>query len=356
MGTFGFDVFVGDVFGLEPFDEGLVGFEKTVAFAAGDPEELELCVVFFAEVGEGFFGFAEEHGSAAHGSDPGEFVCVAEADVKGLRSSHGEASDGTLVWLGAELVLFLYCGEHFGHEGLLKTLGVFLEVAAGGYRAELEVLDGHAVAEWHDGDEGLFAGCDELVEDEVGFSDGGPAIGEVAVAVEENEERVALAGLVAGRSVDEEVAILVGHLGVVEVVVDGAVWDVCEFPGLGFIAGDKDHVGWVECVGLHVSVDGVNRADAVDLEGIAVEVGFESRGGGGPNAFVVFGEWEALAAFDGDFDLLCVGGTELEGYGFVGVDGGGEDLLALGLGVQDQGGEEEELDGLGHGDHDIESL
>src|SRR5581483_12098395 len=70
---------------------------------------------------------------------------------------------------------------------------------------------GRAVTERHDNDHRLrFILRNERIEDQIRSAHGGPGARVVAVAVEQIQDRIACAGawIVAGRSVDEEIAIV----------------------------------------------------------------------------------------------------------------------------------------------------
>ena len=67
----------------------------------------------------------------------------------------------------------------------------------------------------------------------MGLADGGPAAGILSVAVQEVENGVFRFGfgVVAGRGVDEEVALILTDRRAEVVMMDGAVGDVAGFPG-----------------------------------------------------------------------------------------------------------------------------
>ena len=105
--------------------------------------------------------------------------------------------------------------EDFGEEGLLEAL-----VVVGGFGGVAAAFGGGdvvevAVAEGHDYDHGLdLALGEEVVEDEVGFAYGGPAIGAFVEAVEEVEDWVESLGgwVVAWWGVDVVVVLVAGEV------------------------------------------------------------------------------------------------------------------------------------------------
>ncbi len=106
-----------------------------------------------------------------------------------------------------------------------------------------------AVAQRHNDNHWFDLACrEEVVEDKVGAASRGPADGRVAPAMEKIEDRIGLRlRVVVGRSVDVICALVIGQPNDggrgVDVVVDGAVWDVGVVPWLGRVAGDGDEVG-----------------------------------------------------------------------------------------------------------------
>ncbi len=285
----GFDGGDGHVFGFEEGDELAVGFEEMVFGAAGDPEELEVGG-FGVEGGEA--GPVDAGGGGGEADDVGELIGVVEAGGEGLEAAHGEAGDGAVFAFFGGVVLGLDAGEDLGEEGLGVEVGVFGDGVGGAPGVEAAEDEAHvAVAEGHDDDHGLdLALGEERVEDEIGLSHGDPAVGAVGVAVEEIQDGVVAFPfrVVAGRCVDEEVGLVLREAeddgGGVEVVVDLAMGDVLGLPGLGGVAGDGDEVGEVEEVGGEAGVVGVEAGLAVDVEVVAVNLGREGFGGGGPGA------------------------------------------------------------------------
>ena len=183
-------------------------------------------------------------------------------------------------------------------------------------------------AERHDNEHGLgFALGDEIVEDDVGTADGGPGAGVIAEAVEQVEDGIGLlaARVVAGRSVNEKVAIVADHAGPVEMMMDFAVRDVVDFPRERRRARDVQFAGAVEKVGLDRVVGRIEESDAIGDDGVAVIIGSERVGGEGPDALIVLLHGEGLGnAFKGDGGFFDVGSAEAEGDAIVGMDFGGD--------------------------------
>jgi len=118
---------------------------------------------------------------------------------------------------------------------------------------------------------------DEIVEDDVSAADGGPGLGVVAVAVEEIEDGISQFGarIVAGRSVNEKAAMIADYCGFVEVVMNFAVGNGGDFPGKRWRPGDVHLVGAIKEIWLDAVVGGIEEADAVGEEGVAVIIGSE---------------------------------------------------------------------------------
>ena len=182
---------------------------------------------------------------------------------------------------------------------------------------------------------------DQVIENHVGGSDVSPGAGLIAEAVEEVEDGVRLFafGIVVGGGVDPVVAVVAGDGGMIEMAGDGAAGHAGGgFPTDG--AADVHEAGaGVAVRGLGERIGGVVEGEAVDGEGVGVDVGLQSVGGGGPDALFVFLHGEA-GADAGDEGFFGVGGAEAEGDFAVGGDFGrfqGWGSAAGGLGGGGQG-------------------
>ena len=76
-----------------------VRLKEEVVFAAGDPEEFELCVGFKGIV-EGFGDGVAFGDPGGEGADIGKGVEFVEADREGMATAHGEAGDGAIFAAG----------------------------------------------------------------------------------------------------------------------------------------------------------------------------------------------------------------------------------------------------------------
>lgn len=348
VGAGDFDFGDGESFLFGPGGEGAVGGDEVVVGAAADPEEVE-------------FGFGGVDGKAgvvalgaeggAHADDPGEEVRVLEADGDAFEAAHGEAGDGTVLTAPGDVVSAVdlgddFFGEHASEE--VDVLAVHGDAAVAAFEDDVEV----AVAAGHDDDGGdHFVVGDEAIEHEVGFAGEGPAVFGVGEAVEEVEDGIAgfAVGVVVGRGVDDVGGLVTGvmeaDVGAVGVGGDVAVGDVGEFPGGGGGCGKEDVAVEVEEVGVCGGIEGVEDLDAVDGEGVAVELRWEGGGGGGPDAAGVFGEGEGREeGVGGDGDLMRGGSGEAEGDGVVGVGGGVRCVLECADGHLGGSGERSEGD------------
>jgi len=129
MRAFGFAVDVFDLAFGEQFVEVAVSFEEEVLAATSEPEELR--GTFGEEVGRVFGD------GGAEGSEGGEHLGVAEADVEGLAAAHGEAGDGA----GFGDAVLGFDGGHDVFENVVfEELGVFGLHVAGGAEGDANVL------------------------------------------------------------------------------------------------------------------------------------------------------------------------------------------------------------------------
>jgi hypothetical protein len=148
--------------------------------------------------------------------------------------------------------------------------------------------------------------------------------------------------VVAGRGVDEEVAIVANHGGAVEMMMDFAVSDVSDFPGERRWAGDVEFASAVEEIGLDSVVRRVEERHGVGDDGVAVIIGSERIGGEKPDALIVLLHGDGLGnAFEGDGGFFDVGSTEAEGDAIVGVDFGRDQRRRL---SERRGGGEQECE------------
>ena len=260
---------------------------------------------------------------------------------------------------GFETIEFLHHGEGGVHEIAAEFLGV-----VGAHGAAEGFGDGMAV-EHEDNHGDAFALGDEVVESPVGFAVGGPGGEGVAVAVLEDEKGIGfVAGFVTGGRVDAHFAEAVDGRRVVVVLVEGAVGDVFEIER--FVAGEVEDARAEGTAGFELRVAGIDHANAVDIEVVAVDAGVDVVEGDGPDAPVVAGHGNLFASgeFAGEGDFFGVAGLDAEGDFAVVVDGGGDDgsgagfaLLFLGFGIltaEDAESTEDcrKEDGNGEGSHD----
>ena len=82
---------------------------------------------------------------------------------------------------------------------------------------------------------------------------------------------------------------------------------------LGLLARHEEHAVQAGDALLDHRVLRVDRADAVDGERVAVEVGRQRADGERPDALVVLGHLAALAEVAGDGDLVGLRGVDAEG-------------------------------------------
>src|SRR5437879_183556 len=86
------------------------------------------------------------------------------------------------------------------------------------------------------------------------------------------------------RIVNEKVAMVADYHGLIKVMMNFAVGNVCDFPGERRRPGDVHFVGAIEKVWFGAVVGGIEKADAVGDEGVAVIIGSELLRGDGPEA------------------------------------------------------------------------
>jgi hypothetical protein len=179
-----------------------------------------------------------------------------------------------------------------------------------------------AVAERHYHDHRFrFALRDQVVEDHVGESNRRPSAGVVAEAVQQIENGISFfrRGIVARRSVDVKVALIVGHCRLVEVMMDFSARNVADFPWQPR-AGNMHRVRRGEQVRHQQSVVGIEHAHAVDEDGVSVVVGSERGRGQVPHALIVFLHRHWIGAGTRQLHFLRVRSEEAEGHTVVRVD------------------------------------
>jgi len=273
-----FHVGVGDGFGGEPFAQVAVDVDEMVFGAAGDPEQFDLLAGVGVECGEFLVEFGTE-AAGAEGANPGELVERVEAGEERFCAAHGETGDGARVAILLCEVFGFDARNDFGEQGFAE----FAEVAVGhGAIAEAAGVGledfGFAVAERHDDEHGLgFALREEVVEDDVGAADGGPAGRVITIAVKKVEDGIGLpAGrIVAGWGVHVVVAMIADDGGLVEMMMNFAMRDIVCFPGERGGTGNMNFAGAVEEVGFDGVIGRVEVVDAVHSEAVAVEIGSE---------------------------------------------------------------------------------
>ena len=101
------------------------------------------------------------------------------------------------------------------------------------------------------------------------------------------------ARIVAGRGVNEKVAMVADYGGVVEVVMNFAEGTGADFPGKRRRPGNVDFVGARKEIWLDAVVRGIEEADAVSHKCVAVIIGGERIRSEAPDALIVFlhGHW-----------------------------------------------------------------
>jgi hypothetical protein len=162
---------------------------------------------------------------------------------------------------------------------------------------------------------------DQVVENHVHPPCRGPSARIIAETVQKVEDRIKLlcGGIVTGRGVDVEIAVVAHHAGFVEVPVDRAVRHVIGFPGKGSRPAHVYDTLGIEQVGLHQRIEWIDQADAVGHEHVTVKVRLQRAGGNAPDAPLVFLHGRPLDALAGEQNLFGVGSAEPERHAVVRV-------------------------------------
>ena len=181
-----------------------------------------------------------------------------------------------------------------------------------------------AVAERHDNQHRLgFALRDQIVENHVRAADSGPRARVVTESVQQIEDGIGLiaARVVAGRGINEKAAIVAYHARFVEMMMNFAMRDCADLPGKRCRSGDMHFAGAIEKVRFYRVIRGIEEADTVGGERVAVIIRREWIGGDAPYALVIFLHGQGLAGtFDGNGNFFYVGCAEAERHAAVGMD------------------------------------
>jgi len=189
------------------------------------------------------------------------------------------------------VILGLDTGKDLGEQGLGEEIGVMVD--GDWFVPHVELVDERhvTVAERHYDDHGLyFAFGEQVVEDEVGATYGGPSGVGVAPAVKEVHDRIGLPCfcIIAGRSVDVVSTLVLrkaeDSTAGIDVMVQGAVGNISLLPWLGSIAGYGELVGDVDEVNGGAGVCRIEAEVAVCLEVVVVYLRKQGLGGRGPDA------------------------------------------------------------------------
>src|ERR1700686_632582 len=105
-------------------------------------------------------------------------------------------------------------------------------------------------------------------------------------------------------------------------VMDFSAGHVIRFPRQRWRPLHMDHVLRVEQIRFQQVVEGINRANAVNDDGVSVIVRRQWRGVHSPNALVVFLHRHLLGAFSREFYFLRVGSEETKRHAVVGMNFG----------------------------------
>ena len=186
VGAGSFDVHVSDGFRGEPGSEIAIEFDQLVGGAAGDPEQMELLIGFGVERGKFFVEFGRD-AAGAESANPGKFIQSIQAGEQRFRAAHGETGDSAGVAVLFDKICRFHLRDNFAEQSLAKFIEValrdFATVEDAGVWLENFCF---AVSERHDDNHGFgFALGDEIVQDDVGAPDCGPATGIVTEAVQE---------------------------------------------------------------------------------------------------------------------------------------------------------------------------
>src|SRR5208337_677951 len=206
--------------------------------------------------------------------------------------------------------------DDFVDQGVTKLLEVALAKAGVVKRCKALGNDlRRAVAERHYDNHGLgLALGNQVVEDHVCATDGGPGARVIAETVQKVERGVKFLGfrIVGGGSINVKVPIIAHDPRPVEMVVDDAVWNVIDLPRQGGRSGHVHGTLGVKQVGFHQVVRGVDQADPIGLKRVTVEIRVQRIGSDTPNTLLVFLHGQRLCTLAGKQDLLSIGSAEAE--------------------------------------------
>src|SRR5581483_4675443 len=131
--------------------------------------------------------------------------------------------------------------------------------------ADSDHLHGAVAERHHDKHRLGFALGNQVIHDDVGAADRAPSTGIVAVAVKQVEHRIALLGVrvIARRSVNVVIAIIIRYSRSIEVTMNLAVWHIIQLPWERWRSGHMDHVLVAEEIRLEQMVVRIDAADAI---------------------------------------------------------------------------------------------
>jgi hypothetical protein len=212
--------------------------------------------------------------------------------------------------------------EHFFHKGAGEVFAVLLHDARAVHAAASATGHhfGRAVSEGvhHNHRLGLTL-RNQVVEDDVGTAGGEPSGGIVAQSVEKIQDRVGLlaVGIVVGRRVDVEVAVVADDGRLIEVMRHYAARSARGFPA--YRTGNAHHAlsAGLE-VGLQQRIAGIGKGRAVHIERVGVDFGLEWAGGNAPDALFVLLQSQAATGQAVHGNLFGIGRAQTEGHCAVG--------------------------------------
>ena len=179
-----------------------------------------------------------------------------------------------------------------------------------------------AVTERHDHDHGLgFVLSNQVVENHVRASHGGPTAGVIAEAMQQVEHGISLlcCRLVTRGSVNVVVAVIARDRGLVEVMMNLTMWDIIQFPGQRGRPGNVHRILRRQQIRLQQGIRRINQAHPVGDERVPVVVRTERCGGDAPDALVVFLHGNCFCSFARNLHLHRIRRAEAEGDAAVGV-------------------------------------
>ena len=178
-----------------------------------------------------------------------------------------------------------------------------------------------SVAQRHNHDHRLYFPLrDEIVENDVGAAHRGPCACVVAKTVQQIQHGIRFfrRGIVARRSIDVVVALIVGHGRLIKVMMHFAARHILHFPRQRRI-GDVHEIFRRNQIRHQPVIVGIERAHSVDDKRISVIVWRERGGGHAPYSLVILLHGHRLSAFALQLHVVRVGSAIAKRHAIVGM-------------------------------------